>query len=319
MLQKLFLLFIVAASLFNQGCSGGVSQQQQLGIYAPVDQELAEAVGEAFRQAHPEIKLQLYYKPQQELEADLLLGAEELLRSYQQEDKLQPQKPHQELASLWGDSRGYWQNFFYDPVVLLINQHFARQVGQHHVRSWADVAGLDRGRIVFENLTNSSSTRNFLGSLASQQGEEKTMALLSRLDQRVVQYVKLPFTPVRMVAVGDADIALTRQSYVAQYLESCFPAYMVLPREGTPVNLYGLAILSHCQNPVAAKVFLNWLRQDALQAMVAQEQETGYGFLLNLESAAAQQLWQNSEYLSLEQEKILSDQWLQSVRFGVRS
>ena len=320
MLRNVILTILGLVSLLALGCSNqAMNLDKELIIYAPVEPVLADSLRQAFSLAHPEVRLQLVSQ-QQEYQADLVLAGEELLRQYKEEAKLQC-LTHQPQGGLWGDEEGYWENFFYDPAVLLINQHFARQVGQKHLRSWSDLARLEQGRIVVENLTNSASTRNFLGSWASYQGEEEAMTSLGKLDRHISQYVQLPFSPVRMVAVGDADIAITRQSYLAKYLESSCPAYVVLPQEGTPVNLYGVALLSQCRNVATAQLFFNWLRKEACQSMAAQEQETGYLFLANLQGQAVtpKQLWQNSEYLNLEQLQKLSEQWLQSVRFGARS
>ncbi len=321
MLRNVILLVLGLATMLVLGCNNqAISRDKKLVVYAPVEPVLAESVKQAFAQAHPEIKLELVYKQEGQAQSDVILAGEEQLRDYKAKGQLLCLEARQEEA-LWGDKDGYWQNFFYDPAVLLINQSFARQVGQRHLRSWSDVERLERGRLVVENLTNSSSTLNFLGSWASRYGEAETIQDLKAMDQRVEQYVQLPFTPVRMVAVGDADIAITRQSYLAKYLESSFPAYVVLPAEGTPVDLYGLAIFSQCRELAAAKTFLTWLQQDAYQALNARGQETGYSFLTKTADQAVtpELLWQNSEYLNLEQIQELSEQWLQSVRFGVRS
>ena len=324
MLRNVILLLVTLCSLALLGCNGAgvMGREQKLVIYAPVEPVLAQSLTEAFHQDYPEIKLQLVQKQEQEELADIVFGEEELLRLYKEEGKLQPLPgTRQERASLWGDTQGYWQNFFYDPAVLLINQGYARQVGQRHLRSWSDLERLPQGRIVLENLTNTDSTRSFLSSFASRWGEQETMLTLTKIDKHVDQYVQLPFTPVRMVAVGDADIAITRGSNVVKYLESSFPAYVVVPVEGTPVNLYGLALLEQCRDVATAKILFKWLQQDAEQSMAAQEQDTGYLFLANLADHAVtpKQLWQNSEYLNLEQIQKLSEQWLQSVRFRARS
>ena len=61
-----------------------------------------------------------------------------------------------------------------------------------------------------------------------------------------------------MAATGDADIAITRSSFIFQYLENSFPAYVPKPVEGTPVNLHGVAIAAAGGSYLAALDFVRW-------------------------------------------------------------
>ena len=86
---------------------------------------------------------------------------------------------------------------------------------------------------------------------------------------------EIAFTPVRMAAVGDADVAITRRSYVFKYLESNFPAYVVYPEEGTPVNLYGVGMLKESRAAKECGAFASWLLTDSDMRRACPSQNMG--------------------------------------------
>lgn len=227
------------------------------------------------------------------------------------------------LPPLFKDDQSQWFGVFYDPVVFLVNQKFARKIGQEHISSWQDIIKLKDVRVAMENLSDSASTLDFLAAFASARGEKSTLAYFRGLNRQIPQYSRFPFTPIRLTTVGDADIAITRRSYVFKYLENNFPAYIVLPKEGTPINLYGVAIDAGSKRHKAAQNFRDWLLTAAEPQKVALEQNTGYVFLLtdglnesNLNYS--EKLWLNVEYsLPLQQEE-LANKWLQTARFAIK-
>lgn len=70
-----------------------------------------------------------------------------------------------------------------------------------------------------------------LAAFASVRGEEKAWHISEVLTDKFLN-IPFPFTPIRLTTVGDADLAITRRSYVFKYLENDFPAYIVFPSEG---------------------------------------------------------------------------------------
>ena len=171
-----------------------------------------------------------------------------------------------------------------------------------------------------ENLSNSNSTQNFLGAFASQLGESISLNYLWNINRFIGQYAKFPFTPIRMTAVGDADLALTRQSYVFKYLENNFPAYVVFPEEGTPVNLYGAAVFANSKKIAEGADFIDWLIVDTAVKRISLEKNTGFMFLLpqGIDGPAADpnKLWLNTAYLSYPEQEKLNRKWLDLVRFS---
>lgn len=227
------------------------------------------------------------------------------------------------LPPSFKDEQSQWFGVFYDPIVFLVNQSYARQSGQENISSWQDIIKLQNVRVAMENFSNSQSTHNFLAAFASVRGEEKSLAYFRGLNRQIPQYSRFPFTPVRLTAVGDADLAITRRSYVFKYLENDFPAYIVLPEEGTSISLYGVAVDAASKKYEAAQMFRDWLLLAAEPQKIALEQNTGYVFLLpnGLKGSSVNQpekLWLNTEYALPAQQEILVNKWLQSARFAIK-
>jgi ABC-type Fe3+ transport system substrate-binding protein len=126
-----------------------------------------------------------------------------------------------------------------------------------------------------------------------------------------------------MTAVGDADIAITRQSYVAKYLENNFPAYVIMPNEGTPINLYGAAISKDNRNPRKAIEFIEWLIDSQDAKIISQSIDTGFNFIVCQDKKAAslapEQMWLNTNYIQKAQQEALVSHWVENVRFSVKN
>ena len=224
------------------------------------------------------------------------------------------------LPQKFYDGGRLWYGAFYDPAVLLVNQQYAREIGQENIRNWSDLENLSGCRLVMENLSDSNSTRNFLAGMADKMGETISLNYFWNLHNNVIQYTKFPFTSVRMTAVGDADVALTRQSYVFKYLDNKFPAYVVHPAEGAPVNPYGLGLFRGCANDGAAVDFIRWVMFSEAVQRVSQKNSTGFMFLFPRGEEAGpvnpQLLWLNDSYLTAAGQDALVKKWLDKVRFS---
>lgn len=203
---------------------------------------------------------------------------------------------------------------FYDPAVLLVNQNFARRAGQENIRTWEDLLKIRGIRIALENLSDTESTRSFLYAFASHWGEDNALGYLRELHKNIPQYAKFPFTSIRMAATGDADIAITRSSFIFQYLENSFPAYVAKPVEGMPVNLYGVAIAAESGENLAAQDFCRWLLTEKEIKRILLQQNTGLETLMD-DKTDTQKLWLNTAYLQQEKADKLINKWLETVRF----
>ena len=326
---RIIVLALVAVATLLMGCGLGGEQapkaaEATLCLYSELDNKFTQDLVESFNKQNKEgLKLRFIGELKGgEPWPDLVLAEQQTLYGLKQQHKLQSSKLDlaAKLPAKLQDKEGYWYGVFYDPAVFLVNQTFARTIGQSSLKGWTDLENNEQLRVAMENLSDSTSTQNFLGALADSMGETTSLNYLWNINRFVGQYAKFPFTAIRMTAVGDADVAITRQSYVFKYLENKFPAYVVHPREGTPVNLYCVGLFKGCSKEKEALQFISWLLTSEKVQAVAQANNTGYMFIFprGLEEGPVneEKLWLNVNYLDAAKREALLKKWLERVRFS---
>ncbi len=316
------ICFCALCCLLLAGCGGQQKEETaHLVLYSELEPTLTQAIVAAY---NAENKHQAQLTPVYELKegaaADLVLAEQRTLNGLKVDGRLQSYScsEGERLAGKFKDKDGLWYGAFYDPVVFLVNQTFSRSIGQQRIHGWGDLQnGFGGARIAMENLTDNNSTGNFIGALADKMGEGQSLSYLWSVGRYINHYSKFPFTPVRMAAVGDADVAVTRRSYVFKYLESNFPAYELFPVEGTPVNLYGVGVLQGSKAVEECGAFADWLLTDSDMRRVCLSQNSGYLFLLDQVGGTRppEELWLNTTYLLNSRQDYLKQRWLERVRF----
>ncbi len=323
MFRKCLMPLLLICTLLIAACGGesGTTKAKNLILYSHLDKKFTDALVQMYNAEHDKISITAIYELKQDTpKPDLYLADGTALEAYANDNKLKSVlfSAGDSIPVNFKHADSLWYGAFYDPAVLLVNQQYARKIGQKRIRSWSDLENYRDVRITMENLTNDNNTIAFLGALASKMGENVAMNYLWNINHFITQYSKFSFTPVRMVAVGDADIAITRQSYVSQYLENHFPAYIVYPSEGTPITLYGAGVAVETTETAAATAFIEWLIADDDAKRVAHT--TGYMFLLpqgiKKHAVNPKHLWLNTRYLRPEQQEYLTSRWLDTVRFS---
>ena len=310
MLRLIIMLLALCLPLcYGCGNDKKAASHTDLILYSEMDADFTESIVREYnQQAKDGTVIQAIYELK-DIDPDIVLCGTRTLNGFCSDNKLQPIvcSAGDRLPIEFKDSQERWYGAFYDPAVFLINQGYARKIGQENLKGWSDLEDRSDIRIALENLSNSNSTQNFLGAFASRLGENISLNYLWNINRFIGQYAKFPFTPIRMTAVGDADLALTRQSYVFKYLENNFPAYVVFPEEGTPVNLYGAAVFSSSKKAAEATDFIDWLITDSAVKRISLEKNTGFMFLLpqGIDGPAADpnKLWLNTTYLSYPEQE----------------
>lgn len=327
MFRFIFLAMLLVGALAGAGCGSeepkAPSAAHTLTLYSELDNKFTQDIADAFnKEQQNKLQVKVIYELKQDEAPDLVLAEQRTLSGLKRQGRLRPVAfaAGDRLAAKFKDKDLNWYGVFYDPTVFLINQQYARTIGQANLCSWTDLEGNEGVRIAVENLSDSNSTQNFLAAFAEHLGETISLNYLWNINRFIGQYAKFPFTPIRMTAVGDADLAITRQSYVFKYLESKFPAYVVHPKEGAPVNLFCVGLFKSSTQDEQAVVFLEWLlASDKLQG-IAQEDATGYMFIfprgIDEPAVDEQSVWVNKAYLEPEQQEALTKKWLEKVRFS---
>lgn len=327
MFRFIFLMMLLAGMLVGAGCGKEEPQAPDaahtLTLYSELDNKFTQDLADAFnKEQKNKLHVQVVYELKQDVKPDLVLAEQRTLSGLKHQGQLKPVAfaAGDRLAEKFRDEDLNWYGVFYDPTVFLVNQQYARTIGQANLCSWADLENNETLRIAIENLSDSNSTQNFLAAFAGHFGETISLNYLWNINRFIGQYAKFPFTPIRMTAVGDADLAITRQSYVFKYLESKFPAYVVHPKEGAPVNLYCVGLFKACTQDEQALAFMEWLLTSDKVQTISQEDATGFMFLFprGIEGASveADKLWLNSSYLDPQKQDALTNKWLSKVRFS---
>lgn len=327
MFRFIFLMMLLAGMLVGAGCGKeepkAPDAAHTLTLYSELDNKFTQDLADAFnKEQKNKLHVQVVYELKQDVKPDLVLAEQRTLSGLKHQGQLKPVAfaAGDRLAEKFRDEDLNWYGVFYDPTVFLVNQQYARTIGQANLCSWADLENNETLRIAIENLSDSNSTQNFLAAFAGHFGETISLNYLWNINRFIGQYAKFPFTPIRMTAVGDADLAITRQSYVFKYLESKFPAYVVHPKEGAPVNLYCVGLFKACTQDEQALAFMEWLLTNDKVQTISQEDATGFMFLFprGIEGASveADKLWLNSSYLDPQKQDALTNKWLSKVRFS---
>lgn len=326
-MKRLWLVMLLIAALLLQGCQkeDGPAKEEfkTIILYSELDPKLSSAIAETYtKSSKGRVKLQVITELQENSKPDVVLAERRTLNGLLMDQRLKPIKckAEEKLPELLQHKEHYWLGAFYDPVVFLINQEFSRRLGQENIRSWEDLLKHSQIRVVMENLSNTNGTKNFLGGFVDARGETEGLAYLWNMNPQVVKYANFPFSPVRMVSMGQADVALTRRSYVFKYLESSFPAYMVTPVEGSPINLYCAGQFKESSQDIECAAFIDWLISSREMQHLSLNCETGYCFILSEgeqeRAPELKKLWLNNTYLTAARQEALTKRWLEVVRFS---
>ncbi|MCD7975534.1 MAG: ABC transporter substrate-binding protein [Phascolarctobacterium sp.] len=322
-MARFLLIFLTAIMVSACGGTHKGEPVRTIVVYSELDSRFTENLLKDYNEHNEDgVVLKAIYELKDDVKPDLVVAGYRVLNNLKAEDLLEAVEclSGGSLPSAFRDKDECWYGLFYDPVVFLVNQQFARRVGQENIQGWVDLANKEDIRITIQNLSNSIGTKDFLGALASHMGEDISLNYLWNINHNISQYAKFPFTPIRMTAVGDADIAITRQSFVFKYLENNFPAYVVFPKEGTPIDLYGAAIFKGCKFKEQGNSFINWLISSDEVKHISQVADTGFMFLLpqglNGSAADSKLLWLNTGYPKPADQDSLIAKWFGNVRFS---
>ena len=327
MRKKIFLLLSLSLYFLLAGCSfyNTVGSKNTVKVYTTLDKNLVEALCSKFAEGFPKEKRILFETINKETEsekADCIISEVTFLQQKASAGSLH--EIHAEFADLLPtelkEKEEKWITLFYDPAVLLVNQAYSRKTGQQQLLHWSDLPKQKEARIVMENLSDNESTIMFLAAFSSHMGQNECMEYFRQIRPMIKQYAKFPITPVRMTATGDADIAITRRSHVFRYLQNDFPAYILTPEEGTPVNLYGIGILKNSKNRKEVTAFINWLLHSSEARTVLMTTRSGYlpvlprgdkGPGVNMNT-----LWTNTFYKNSQALEQLTGDWLREIRLA---
>ncbi|WP_378952475.1 ABC transporter substrate-binding protein [Pelosinus sp. sgz500959] len=218
------------------------------------------------------------------------------------------------------DEENSWTGLWYDPIVFAVNQDFIGNIPKVPT-TWNDLVQDNKFRICLTDFLAAEASANLFYTLIAINGETQTFTYLKKIHPQIIQYAKFLATPVRMVGMGEADIAIATQSETLRYINNKFPIKLIYPEDGTAFILTGVGLVSGTQHESDAKQFIDWLLQDTAQNALA----TNNFYLVptNPETLIYKQystkkikLLEDKENFTTEQKSQLLDKWVKTVRFA---
>lgn len=314
----LSLILIFSCLLMTSCITSQPAEMQTVSIYSEVEPGLLQALEENFNLTHKQ-KIRLV-SVNADKHPDLYLASGNFLQSIEDEKKLAG------FSTVEGDrvdpafksAEDKWIGLFYDPVVMLVNQEFARKTGQKNICHWQDILHMEDVRVVMDNLSDSGTGGEILAAMASHLGEERFFNYLTLLKPHILRYTKFPITSIRLTATGDADIAIIQRSAIFKYLQDDFPAYIMYPDEGAPAILYGIGIDKDSVKRKHVRTFVSWLLKSSEAGTAFFESGSGYLLLfpkgINGKGVNKNTLWLNRKYKNEEEIEKLRRLWLSNIR-----
>ena len=273
-------LAFVLVLLLAAGCGDG---RETLVIYSPHGKELLGTYEDAFEAEHPDVDVQWLDMGSQEAfdrvrteatnpQASLWWGAPQTMFVKAAElDLLEPYAPTWAGAAPpeARDAQNRWFGTFRTPEVIMYNHE---AVDSSAVPTgWNDL--LDprwNDRIIVRAPLGSGTMRTIFGALIQRQGSpEAGYRWLARLDENTKTYAANPTQLYLSLARGEGDI--TVWNLADAYLQSRdlgYPFSWVLPAEGTPVLVDGIALVKGGPNLERAREFYEFVTSE--EAVVRQ-------------------------------------------------
>jgi iron(III) transport system substrate-binding protein len=330
----LFMVVLLSSSIYLSSYAGKADSENRVSIsvYTDLPVEQIEILASAFEEDQkvklnimplsPEFLADRLKSEVSDSNADVVITESQILGQLKKEQLLMPYVS--EITDIvpqrFQDEDNMWTGIWYDPIVLAANQDFLKNLPQLPLR-WADLVKENKWRLVMTDFLAAEASANLFYSMIAVNGEPQTMEYFRLLHPHIVQYAKFLATPVRIAALGEADIAIAVHSEAMRYVNNKFPIRIIYPEEGTAYLLTGAAVLKNAPHVGEAKKFVDWLLQDHAQLVLKQN---GYYFVTtNSETAAYQEsgaknlkLFEKNPAFSPLQQRQMLDTWVHNIRLN---
>jgi len=257
-----------------------------------------------------------------EASADIIIADHKVLEQARKNNTLLPYTSEQIdiIPERFKDENNYWTGLWYDPIVFAANQDFLKTMPKMPSK-WNDLIQDNKYRLCITDFLAAEASAHLLYTLIAVHGETETFGYFKKMHPQIVQYAKFLATPVRMVGMGEADIAIATQSETMRYIHNNFPIKVIYPEDGTSFLLTGIGLVLGTQHESDAKQFIDWLLQDAAQNVLAKN--NFYFIPTNPETLIYRNygtknivLLDNKEIYTSEQKNQLLDKWVKTVRLA---
>lgn len=339
LLVGLCILFVILAMLLYTTQIVGQKNQKEfipvmktLTVYTTMPADMATIIAEQYKR-ESNIQVNFVQMSSEELQqklidkneaggADLIIADSQLLEKIAQREILTGNISEQEdiVAERFKSPVNQWIGIWYDPIVFCYNLDYVKN-NWYVPTSWEELAYTPQIKIAMTDFTVASASSNVLYSLIENKGDEYTFALLKSLHGKMQRYAKYLSTPVRMVGMAEADVAIAVQSEALRYIHDDYPLTIIYPENGTTYQLTAVGILSASRQQAESADFIKWLLGDEVQMELQRHQyyyvPTNYGSLTYKEFAGKNIAFME-KYTILDDinKKIYLDRWVRDIRLA---
>lgn len=185
--------------------------------------------------------------------------------------------------------------------------------------TWNDLAQNNNIKIAMTDFMVASAAANVLYSLSQDKNIDNTILLMQQIHAKVVRYAKYLSTPVRMVGMGEADVAIAVQSETLRYINDNYPISIIYPKDGTAYQLTAVGIVKDSNQQVEANNFIKWLLGDDIQISLQKNRyyyvPTNYTSLTYKEFAGKNiRFLEKNNIFDENAKKAILDEWVTNVR-----
>lgn len=253
---------------------------------------------------------------------DLVWGSEMLLRRLEERHLLRAYtSEHTDIVDAhFKNEDGFWVGTWYVPLVLAVREEYYREHGES-LHTWQDLTKDSTARLAMTDFMAADMTAELLYSMVEVYGESRTMARLRDWHRQITQYAKYLSTPVRMLVLQKADIAIADGDSVRKAIVDNLPIRMVYPQDGTAYYLYAAGIPRQSAHVHEAQRCIDDVLAGGLFAALQQKRYyfyyTGYPGVQVVDAHRREPvLWQTQKQYTEEGKRSLRAEWLRQVRFA---
>lgn len=337
LLVGLCVLFVILAMLLYTTQIVGQKNQNEkfvpvtktLTVYTTMPADMAMIIAEQYQKENS-VKINFIMMNSDELEqkmsngneADLIIANSNLLEKIAQKGILTGNISEQEdiVADRFKSPTNQWIGIWYDPIVFCYNVDYVKN-NWYIPTSWDELSQFPQIKIAMTDFTVASASSNVLYSLVENKGDVHTFTILKNIHQKVTRYAKYLSTPVRMVGMTEADVAIAVQSETLRYIHDGYPLTIIYPEDGTTYQLTAVGIVSTSKQQNEANDFVKWLLGDNVQMELQHHQyyyvPTNYSSLTYKEFAGKNiSFLEKYTILDSVNKKIFLDKWVKEIRLA---
>jgi iron(III) transport system substrate-binding protein len=160
-------------------------------------------------------------------------------------------------------------------TAFVVNRPMLSRLRIDPPRSWAElVSPRYKGLLLMQSPVESDVAYLVLAAQVARLGEERAFEYYRALAANAAAYVGPGVLPGRMVAAGEATIAVALAHDVAQQRKAGASIDVVYPFDGMPWTLEGVALVRSSRNPRNARAFLDWAVSPSAMAAYAKVRGT---------------------------------------------